>query len=114
MEDHGNVAIFGIHPIDDAIADFDVAFAGFLQASHHAQAGTFPTAGGADQHQEFFVLDIQGDIVDHFDFAEAFVDVIKLDTCHYSNSFSLWLTGIHLIPATSKNNRAVAWCTHCN
>jgi hypothetical protein len=34
--------------------------------------------------------------VDDFYFAEALVDVLKLDTCHYGNSFSLWATGIQL------------------
>ena len=82
LEDHGDVAIFGIDIIDDAITDFDVSFADLLQTSDHAQTGTFPTAGGTYQNQEFFVLDIEVDIMDDFYFAEALVDVLKLDTSH--------------------------------
>jgi hypothetical protein len=30
LEDHGDVAIFGVDPIDNALTDFDVTFAGLL------------------------------------------------------------------------------------
>src|SRR6266487_3659210 len=83
LEHHGDVAIFGVNSIDDAITDFDIPLAGLLQTSDHAQTGTFTTTGGTYQYQEFFVLDIQGDIMDDFYFAETLVDVLKLDTSHY-------------------------------
>src|SRR5215471_1919369 len=70
LEDHGDIAIFGIHIIDYAISDVNLTFTGIFQASNHAQDGTLATARGPYQYKELFVRDIYVDIVNNFDFAE--------------------------------------------
>src|SRR5579859_1671958 len=95
LEDHGNIAVFGRNVIDNPIANVDVAFTQLLQARYHTQESALAAARGADQHQEFFVVDVEVDVVNDFDLTKTFVDMIKLDTCHYSNSFSL-LQQVHL------------------
>src|SRR5260370_1024716 len=61
----------------DPIADVEFPFADVFEPCDHAQAGTLAAAGGANQDQELFVLDIQVDVVYHLDFAEAFVHMLK-------------------------------------
>src|ERR1019366_4940205 len=82
LEDHSDIAVFRIDTVYNAVADIDFAIARLFKAGNHTQTGTLAATRGADQDEKFFVLNINTDIMDDFDFAKAFVDMLKLDTCH--------------------------------
>ncbi|MCB5292693.1 hypothetical protein BJQ90_02131 [Arthrobacter sp. SO3] len=63
LENHGHVALVRRQVGDVAAADRDRAGVRELEASHHPQQRGFAAAGGAEQHGEVAVLDVQGDIV---------------------------------------------------
>ncbi len=61
LEDHGDVALFGLHVVDHIAADADVACGNFLQTCDHAQGGGLAAAGRANQNNELTGLDVQID-----------------------------------------------------
>ena len=77
LENHGDVAVFWVNAIDNPFTDVQFPLGDFLQPGYHTQTGTLATTGGTNQDQELLVLDIQVDVVHYFDFAEAFVHVVK-------------------------------------
>lgn len=84
MEHHGNIAVFGIHHGDVLVPNEDTAGVDEFKAGQHAQRGGFATAGGADEHQEFAVVNIQTEVVDA-GFSSSRVDtggVIEGHRCH--------------------------------
>src|SRR5258708_3293551 len=89
LENHRDIAIFGVDAVDNAVTDDNFTLGDIFQSCHHTQAGAFAAARGADQDEELFVLDVEIDVVDDLDFVEAFVDMFKLDTSHEGHSFSL-------------------------
>ena len=58
LEDHGDVAVFRIGHGDVIVADQNLPRVHKLQTGQHAQGGRFTTAGGADEYQEFAVVNI--------------------------------------------------------
>lgn len=52
-----------------------------LQPRDHAQQRGFAAARRADQHDEFVILDMQRDVVQHLGCAKAFADMVKRDSC---------------------------------
>ncbi len=77
LENHGDVTVFWVNSIDNPFTDVQFPLGDFLQPGYHTQTGTLATTGGTNQDQELLVLDIQVDVVHYFDFAEAFVHVVK-------------------------------------
>ncbi len=67
LEHHRDVAVLRRHVVDDVAADHDVAVADVLQARDHAQRGRLAAAGGADQHDELVVGDVEVDAAHGFD-----------------------------------------------
>ena len=63
LEDHGDVAVLGRDVVAEPAVDVQLALGDVLQARHHAQRGGLAAAGGADQHDEFLVLDLQVHVV---------------------------------------------------
>ena len=85
LEDHGDVAVLGRDIVDDAFADADGAAGDLLQPGDHAQRRGLAAAGGADQHDEFPVGDVQVDGIDGFDAAGIdFADIVQFDYSHSS------------------------------
>ena len=68
LEHHGDVALGRLDLVDDAAADIDLACGDGLEPRDHAQQRGFAAAGGADQHAELAVGDVE---VDAFDGLEA-------------------------------------------
>ena len=64
LKDHGYIALFRRHVVDDAPADRDLAARDILETGDHAQQRGFAAARRADQHHEFAVLDIDIDAMD--------------------------------------------------
>ena len=52
--------------IDDLAADSDHAGCDFFQPGDHSERSRFPAARGADENDEFFVIDVQIQIIDGF------------------------------------------------
>ena len=61
----------------------DVAVGDLLQAGEHAQAGGLAAARRADEDEELLVGDLDVEVVDGDDIAEALVDVFEGDTGHW-------------------------------
>ncbi len=64
LEDHRDVAVLGMHVVDDAAGDGDGAAGDVLEAGDHAECGGLAAAGGADEDDELAVGDIEGDAFD--------------------------------------------------
>ena len=77
LEHHGDVAVFGRHIVDGAVADVDGAFADVFQAGQHAQAGGLAAARRADEDQEFLVGNLQVQVADGRDIAVSLDHVLK-------------------------------------
>ena len=83
LEDHGDVAVLGGHVVHDLAVDEQLALADLLQAGHHAQGGGLAAAGGADQHDELLVRDLQIEVVDRRDAAIVdLFDALQTQSCH--------------------------------
>ncbi len=82
LEHHGDVAVLGRHVVDDAVADHDAAFGDLFQAGQQAQAGGLAAARRADEDQEFLVGDLDVQVVDGDDVAEALEDMFVGYTGH--------------------------------
>jgi hypothetical protein len=61
LEDHRDVAVLGREVGDVAVTDPDGARVHLLQAREHAQGRGLAAAGGADEHHELAVVDLQVD-----------------------------------------------------
>ena len=64
LEHHGDVALGRLDLVDDAAADVDLAAADGLQPRDHPQQRGLAAAGGADQHAELAVGDLEADALD--------------------------------------------------
>jgi hypothetical protein len=58
LEDHGDVAVLGLDPVDEPAADADLATRHLLEPGDHAQERGLAAAGGTDPHHEFAVRDL--------------------------------------------------------
>ena len=64
LEDHRDVAVLGGQVGDVAVADPDVAAVDLFEPGEHPQGGGLAAAGGADQHEELAVTDLDVELVD--------------------------------------------------
>ena len=63
LENHGDIAVLGGNVVDQTVADVQFAFGDLFQTGDHTQGGGLTTAGGADQNDEFLVLDVQAELL---------------------------------------------------
>ena len=82
LEHHGDIAFLGLHVIDDAAIDGDLALGDFFQAGQHAQEGGFAAPRRAYQHGELSVFDVDVHTPDDVGGTEIFLDPANLDRCH--------------------------------
>ena len=64
LEDHRDVALLRGQVVDDALADPDLSTADLLEPGEHAQRRRLAAPGGADEHHQLAVADLQVEIVD--------------------------------------------------
>ena len=76
LENHGDIAVLGSHVVDQAVADVQLAVGDVFQTGNHTQGGGLTAAGGADQDDEFLVLDVQ---IEGLHSHNAFVGDLKID-----------------------------------
>ena len=62
LEHHADVALGRIHVIDPAVAEVEVAAFDAVEACDHSQQGGLAAAGGAQQSEEFALLNFQAQI----------------------------------------------------
>src|SRR4051794_13016833 len=67
LEHHPDAAVGRLDLVDDAAADIDLAAGYRLEPRDHAQQGGLAAAGGADQHAELAVADVEIDALDGFE-----------------------------------------------
>ncbi|MNT16253.1 hypothetical protein D3C72_1513440 [compost metagenome] len=63
LEHHGNIPIGGIGLVDHPVADLHRAFGDVLEPGDHAQQRGLAAAGGADEHDELAVPDVDIDVM---------------------------------------------------
>ena len=63
LEHHGDVPVLGGHIVHQLAADVQLAAGDLLQTGHHPQGGGLAAAGGANQHDEFLVLNVQIEVI---------------------------------------------------
>ena len=85
LEHHGDVAILRMQLVDPVAVDADLATGDLLQPCDHPQQRGLPAAGRADEHDEFAVLDVEVDAMQHLHVAVGFLDVPDIDRCHVTN-----------------------------
>jgi hypothetical protein len=82
---------------DVATVDRDPARGHLLQPGEHPQERRLPAAGGADEHDELAVVDLQADVVDCGDPARKLLrHVLELDLGHGSPQVGTWVTKAQL------------------
>ena len=78
LEHHGDVALGRLDLVDDAPADVDLAAGDGLEPRDHPQQRGLAAAGGADQHAELAVADLQADALDRLKAARiGLADVLR-------------------------------------
>ena len=85
LEHHRDVAVGRLDLVDDAPADVDFAAGDGLEPRDHAQQRGLAAAGGADQHAELAVADVEIDALDGLEAAGiGLADVAQRDVSHGS------------------------------
>ena len=59
LEDHRDVALLGVERVDDPVADPDLALGDLLEAGGHPQCRRLAAPGGADEHHQLAVGDLE-------------------------------------------------------
>ncbi len=80
LEHHRDVAVLRRGVADIDAPDHDRAARQLLQSGHQPQERRLPAAGGADEHHELPLADLEADVVDRLDLArEDLRDVVQAD-----------------------------------
>ena len=77
LEDHRDVAILRGDVVHDAVADLEVAVADLFEAGDHPQAGRLAAARRTDEDHELAIADLEVEVLDGGEVAEALPDVIE-------------------------------------
>src|SRR6266702_1552197 len=89
LEYHGNVALFRLDIVDDALADRDRSRGDVLEPGEHPQQGRLAATGGADAYDELAILDRNRDAVQNLKITERLSHVANLYRRH-RNSLPLF------------------------
>ncbi len=82
LEDHGQSAPGGRFPGDVDAVDLDRAAADILQPGDEAQQRGLAAAGGADEDDEFAVIDVEVDAGNDLDLTEDLAHALECDLAH--------------------------------
>ena len=96
--DIGGRVVNQLEPVDDAIADDDLAARDRLEPRHHPQQRRLAAAGRADDDDELAVGDLDVDAVNHFEVGVALPDVAQLDFGHIGLSSPRRRPGPKFVP----------------
>jgi len=76
LKNHGCIAVFGGHIVDNAVADSNRTGSDLFQSGNHPQNSGFPATGRSYQDNEFFVRNVKADTMDHFNFSILLYDIV--------------------------------------
>jgi hypothetical protein len=83
LEDHRDVALLRRQVVDDAAADRHRAVGDVLEPRDHAERRRLPAAGGADEHEELAVVDVEREAEDGLHAVVVdLVDLVEGDVGH--------------------------------
>ncbi len=84
LEHHGDITILRGNVVDEATADVHLALGDLLQTSDHTQGGGLSAARGADEDDEFLILDLQVEVGDRRSGSARvdLVDMLAADRSH--------------------------------
>ena len=87
LENHGDIAVAGRKVADVGVANEDAAGGEGLESGDHAEGAGFAAAGGAEEDDERFVGDLEGEVEDSWYLLAAaaavdFSDVLESDAGH--------------------------------
>ena len=82
LEHHRDVPILGRNVVDDPLADPQRARGDLFEARDHAQARGLAATGRPDENHELRVADVQVQVVNSDDIAEALAYVLERDCGH--------------------------------
>src|SRR5205807_443014 len=83
LKHHRDVAVLGGDVVDDPVADQDPPFADLLEPRQHAQRGGLAAAGGADEHHELLVFDLDVEVLDDREVRGVALDYVVISyRCH--------------------------------
>ena len=95
LEDHGDVAVFGGHIVDDRPIYRNLAGGDFLKSGNHPQRRGLAAARRADEYYEFFVLDLDiGVVHSHHVFVVYFADILQNYFSHRIPLLLLWASAV--------------------
>src|SRR3569623_2448025 len=84
--DHGHSPRRGHQMVATGSVDVDLAGRDLLEARHHAQQRGLAAAGGADEHRERAVVDLEVDAVDDLNRLKALPHALEVDLGHQTGS----------------------------
>ena len=82
LEHHRHVPLDGVDEVHELVADHDLAGGGVLESGDHAEDRALATPGWSEQHEEFAVLDLERNVADSLDLAEALDQMLDQDVGH--------------------------------
>ena len=111
LENHGDIAVLRSHVVDQAVADVQLAVGDVFQAGDHTQGGGLTAAGGADQDDEFLVLDVQ---IEGLHSDNAFVGDLKIGLLSGFFAFLLlFLLGVVAVKGVDFLDVLQGYTCHC-
>ena len=82
LENEGDIAFGRRFVVNTNVIQVDSAFFGFVQPSDTTKRSRFSGTRLTEKHKEFFVSDIEIDVVERDEVAKPFCDVFESDCCH--------------------------------
>jgi hypothetical protein len=89
LKHHRDVAVLRGNVVDHAASDRNLPAGDVFQTCNHPQKGRLSASRRADQRDEFTILDVDGDAVQHLDRAVGFARIAYLNRTHW-NLLSSW------------------------
>jgi hypothetical protein len=77
LEHHGDVAVSRIDSVHHLLADAHRSAGWLVEPRDHAQRRRLATTGGAQQHEQLAVFDVECQVIDRNDVTEAFRDLAE-------------------------------------
>ncbi len=82
LENHADIALVGLQAVLLLAADGDATGGRRFEAGDHAQDGRLAAAGGAEEGNEFTLLDLHVEVMHDLHVAEGFLEVCEFEKGH--------------------------------
>ena len=95
LEDHADIAVFGLHEIDQALAKEQPSLSRLVDAGQGQQGGGLAAAGWTQKGDELAIVNMQGQVLDADYFAEFLGEVVN---GNFHSDYSCFLLDLHWSP----------------